>query len=296
MTDQLRKTTMETTLDLADYKPALAARLMAHPLVRIVLGIVLTFAAVPLTMIIASQLVAKPYRVMWPQLLAAVLVWFGYRFWVRRVEKRQPTELAMPGMARELGAGLLIGGWLVALTFALLAALGAYQFGGINAVGIAMLVPLAELVLVGFAEEMMFRGVVFGVTERSLGAKAAIVISALVFSVAHMPNDGVSVLAMAVLAAYGVLQAALYMVTRRLWVCIGTHIAWNYCVSQVFSSTVSGHAATDGLLRGELVGNTLLTGGVFGVEGSLVALVLIATAAALCLRKAFAGKSVSFGS
>jgi membrane protease YdiL (CAAX protease family) len=279
---------MENTLGMATNRPTVASRLMANPLVRIVLGIVLTFAAVPLTMIIASQLVAKPYCIVWPQLLAAVLVWFGYRFYVRRIEKRQPTELAMPGMARELGTGLLLGAGLVALTFAVLAALGAYKFGGVNALSIMMLVPLAELVLVGMAEEMMFRGVIFGVTERSLGSKCAIVISALVFSLAHLPNEGVSVLAIAVIAAYGVMQAALYMKTRRLWVCIGTHIAWNYCVSEVFSSTVSGHAAAGGLLRGELVGNPMLTGGVFGVEGSLIALLLIAAAAVLWLRRAFA--------
>jgi membrane protease YdiL (CAAX protease family) len=276
---------------MATNKPTLALRLMAYPLVRIVLGLVLTFAAVPLTMIIASKLVEKPYRIVWPQLLAAVFVWFGYRFYVRRIEKRLPAELATTGMARELGAGVLIGAGLVACTFAVLAALGAYQFGGVNAVSFMMLVPLAELVLVGMAEEMMFRGVIFGVTERSLGSKSAIVISALVFGLGHMPNEGVSVLAIAVIAAYGVMQAALYMKTRRLWVCIGTHIGWNYCLSQVFSSTVSGHAATDGLLRGKLVGDAILTGGAFGVEGSLIALLLIAAAAAFWLRRAFASQA-----
>jgi membrane protease YdiL (CAAX protease family) len=154
-----------------------------------------------------------------------------------------------------------------------------------------LLLPLAELVLVGLAEEMVFRGVVFGVTERSLGSKAAIVISALVFSLAHLPNEGISVLAVALIAAYGVLQAALFMATRRLWACIGTHVAWNYCLSTVFSSTVSGHAANNGLLHGELVGNPLLTGGAFGLEGSLVTLVLIVAVSAYWLRRAFAARA-----
>lgn len=259
---------------------------MANPVVRIVLGLVLTFAAVPLTMIVVSKLVEKPYRVVWPQLLAAVFVWFGYRYYVRHIEKRQPTELATRGMARELGAGLLLGAGLVALTFTVLAALGVYRFDGVNAVSIMILAPLAELVLVGMAEEMIFRGVIFGVTERALGTKAAIVISALLFSLAHLPNQGVSLLAVAVITAYGVMQTALYMKTRRLWICIGTHIAWNYCVGQIFSSTVSGHAATAGLLRGELAGNAMLTGGVFGIEGSLVPLLLIAATTAFCLRRA----------
>jgi len=148
--------------------------------------------------------------------------------------------------------------------------------------------PLAELVLVGMAEEMMFRGVLFGVTARALGSKAAIVISSLVFALAHLPNAGFSLLAITGLVAYGVLQAALYMQTRRLCVCIGTHVGWNYCVGQVFSSTVSGHAATDGLLRGELAGNAMLTAGAFGVEASLVTVLLISVAAVHVLRLGFA--------
>ncbi|PIF10771.1 CPBP family intramembrane glutamic endopeptidase [Janthinobacterium sp. 13] len=278
---------MDSTLSMATKKSPLA-RLMAYPLVQIVLGMVLTFAAVPLVMGLASQLVEKPYRILWPQLLAAVLVWFGYRFYVRHIEKRQPTELAIPGMAGELGRGLLFGTGLVALTFGVLAALGVYQFSGVNALSVLLLLPLAELVLVGMAEEMMFRGILFGVTARALGNKAAIVISSLVFALAHLPNAGFSLLAIIALVAYGVLQAALYMQTRRLWVCIGTHIGWNYCVGQVFSSTVSGHAATDGLLRGELAGNAVLTGGAFGVEGSLVTVLLIGAVAAYVLRLAFA--------
>lgn len=278
---------MDNTLSMAAKKSPLA-RLMAYPLVQIVLGMVLTFAAVPLTMIVASKLVDKSYRILWPQLLAAILVWFGYQFYVRHIEKRQLAELAMPGVARELGRGLLLGAGLVVLTFAVLAALGVYQFSGVNALSVLLLLPLAELVLVGMAEEMMFRGVLFGVTARALGSKAAIVISSLVFALAHLPNAGFSLLAITGLVAYGVLQAALYMQTRRLWVCIGTHVGWNYCVGQVFSSTVSGHAATDGLLRGELAGNAMLTGGAFGVEASLVTVLLISVAAVYVLQLAFA--------
>lgn len=283
---------MDNTLRLATKKSPLA-RLMAYPLVQIVLGMVLTFAAVPLVMGIASHLLDKPYRILWPQLLAALLVWCAYHFYVRHIEKRQPVELALPGMARELGRGLLLGAGLVGLTFLVLAMLGVYQLNGVNALHAALLLPLAELLLVGMAEEMMFRGILFGVTARALGNKAGIVISSLLFALGHLPNAGFSLLAIAAIAAYGVLQAALYLQTRRLWVCIGTHVGWNYCVSQVFSSTVSGHAATGGLLRGELAGNTLLTGGAFGVEASLVTILLIGTVAAYVLRLPLASEKAA---
>jgi ABC-type spermidine/putrescine transport system permease subunit II len=71
---------MESTLSTATDKRTIAARLMRNPLVRIILGVVLTFVWVPLVMIAATQFVDKPHRLVWPQLLAAVLVWYGYRF------------------------------------------------------------------------------------------------------------------------------------------------------------------------------------------------------------------------
>ena len=47
---------------------------------------------------------------------------------------------------------------------------------------------------------------------------------------------------------------------------------------------MSGHTATDGLLRGELTGNAMLTGGAFGVEASLVTVLLISAVAIHMLR------------
>jgi membrane protease YdiL (CAAX protease family) len=278
---------MENTLGMTVPRSSFGARFLAHPLTRIVLGLLLTFVPVPLTMITASLMVDKAHRIAWPQLLAAVLVWLGYRLYVHKIEKRTMTELAPQRAVPELGLGLLLGAGLVATVFAALGGMGIYLVHGLNAFNLVLLLPLAELILVGLTEETMFRGVVFGVTERSLGSRAAIVISSLLFALTHLPNDGISLLAVASLAAYGVLQAALYMKTRRLWVCIGTHIAWNYAVGQIFSTTVSGHAGTPGLLRGELIGSPVLTGGAFGVEGSLLTLLVISLAALYALRLAF---------
>jgi membrane protease YdiL (CAAX protease family) len=278
---------MENTLGMTAPRSSFGTRFMAHPVTRIVLGILLTFGPVPLTMISASLLVDKAYRIAWPQLLAAVLVWLGYRLYVHKIDQRALTELAPQRAPHELGLGLLAGAALVSAVFAALGGLGVYQVHGLNAVGPLLLLPLAELLLVGMAEEMMFRGIVFGVTERALGSRAAIAISSLLFALTHLPNDGISLLAIVNLAAYGVLQAALYMKTRHLWICIGTHIAWNYCVGQIFSTTVSGHAGSPGLLRGELLGSPLLTGGAFGVEASLATLVVLGLAGAYALRLAF---------
>ncbi|MBY0555751.1 MAG: CPBP family intramembrane metalloprotease [Burkholderiaceae bacterium] len=261
-------------------QPSLAARLWAHPVVRIVAGAVLTFAPVPLTMIVASKLVDKAYRVAWPQLLAALISFLVYRWFIRSTEQRALTEFGTQGAGREVAFGLLLGAGLVGSVFAMLGLLGAYQLDGVNAVSLALLLPLAELVLVGLAEEILFRGIVFRITEQSLGSAWAIVISAILFALGHLPNDGVSLIGIAALCAYSVMQAAIYMRTRRLWLCIANHVAWNYCVGQVFSTAVSGHQTKEGLLRGQLSGAEWLTGGAFGVEASVVTVVVISLVAA----------------
>jgi len=47
----------------------------------------------------------------------------------------------------------------------------------------------------------------------------------------------------------GLLLAAAYMLTRRLWMSIGFHMAWNYTQSGIFSGIVSGAYAKPGLIK-----------------------------------------------
>ncbi|MEH6434220.1 CPBP family intramembrane glutamic endopeptidase [Massilia sp. DD77] len=259
-------------------------RFNAHPFISIVTGAVLSFAPVPLTMILVHHLVDKPYRVVWPQLLAALLSFLAYRFFAHRIEKRALTEFAAAGAARDSALGLGLGAGMVCTVFAVLALLGVYRLDGVNGITPLLFLPLAELLLVGLAEESVFRGIVFRITEQAIGSMRAIVVSAMVFALAHLPNEGVGPVAVAALAAYGVLQAAIYMRTRTLWLCIASHVAWNFCVGQVFSTAVSGHASQSGLLQGQLAGPSWLAGGAFGVEGSLLTLIVISAVAACFLR------------
>ena len=66
---------------------------------------------------------------------------------------------------------------------------------------------------------------------------------------------------------------AIYMLTRRLWAAIGLHAAWNFAQGGIYGIPVSGLASA-GLLRERPSGPALLTGGAFGAETSLPALVL----------------------
>ncbi len=84
----------------------------------------------------------------------------------------------------------------------------------------------------------------------------------------------------------GLLLSAAYLVTRRLWICMGFHMAWNYFQSAVFSGVVSGAVSDPGLLKATIEGPELLTGGAFGMEHSVIALVFCTSAGVILLMTA----------
>ena len=92
--------------------------------------------------------------------------------------------------------------------------------------------------------------------------------------------------ALSIIFESGILLAAAFLFTRRLWFPMGMHFAWNFTQGAVFGVAVSG-GATSGLFRGELSGPAWFSGGAFGAEGSLVAVVLCASVGIVLLRKAW---------
>lgn len=120
-------------------------------------------------------------------------------------------------------------------------------------------------------------------------------ISSLVFGLTHLINpQGTLEGALFIAVEAGVLLAAAFMLTRRLWLSIGFHIAWNYTQSAIFSGIVSGNDAAQGLIRSTVSGPDLLTGGSFGVESSVIALFLCtATGVVMLVMAVKQGKIVS---
>lgn len=203
--------------------------------------------------------------------IAGIAIYLGYGHFI---ERRAVSELAVAGMGRELGAGLLIGAGLYTACVLILAAMGIERIEGLNPW--SFMIPAIAMALgSGVFEELLFRGVLFRSVEMWFGTWAALVVSSLVFGLTHLLNaQGTMEGALFIAVEAGVLLAAAYMLTRRLWLSMGFHMAWNYTQSGIFSGIVSGNGASQGLVKSTIKGPDLLTGGDFGVESSVVALVL----------------------
>lgn len=256
---------------------SLSARLLNHPLSRIVMASLAVIVPIALTLILVQQTLDKSMRQVWPQLLCAMLCIAGYVQYVRKVEKREVSELSRDGSLRELGLGAAIGSATILVVIGTLLGSGAFQIDGSNP-WVNMLHPIAELTLVAFFEEILFRGIVLRILDTWIGRLPALFVSAALFALAHLPNAGITLLGVAVTIAAGLLFGVAYLATKRLWLPIGIHFAWNFLSDAVFSLPTSGHTA-EGLLQGQLSGPQWLSGGAYGIEASLVTLVAISAAA-----------------
>lgn len=214
--------------------------------------------------------------------VVAVLVYVGL---VRLLENRRPVaEVSPRGAVVGVAIGLLVGAVLFSAVIGIIAAAGHYRVVALGSVAGAIAV-LGLMCSTAVAEELLFRAVLFRIIERWMGTWLALAVSALIFGLLHLANPGATLFgALAIAVEAGVLLGAAYALTRTIWFAVGIHLAWNFMEGGVFSTTVSGtQNAFEGLLRSELTGPELLTGGGFGPEASVGAIGVGGVAAVVLL-------------
>jgi membrane protease YdiL (CAAX protease family) len=211
---------------------------------------------------------------------------FAYKQVTRRVENRdEVTELATTGRWGGLGRGALIGAAAFVATMLLSIVFTHADISGGSfwaCLGVA-----GSMASVAVTEELLFRGVVHRILEQRAGSVIAIVVSSLLFGLTHLVNGNATLWGtLAIAVEGGAMLAVAYTATRSLWVPIGLHFAWNFLQGGVFGTAVSGAESEPGLLRTVLSGPDALTGGSFGPEAGLFALVCCLAVTALLLRRA----------
>ncbi len=276
----------------------LVRKILFFPLTRMIIAILMIAIPYGLEFSLGHELGVKYgwrgqpwFELVWGVIMIVTALAI-YRVYVWIFERRALTELAIGPAWREFAVGAAIGFGLFTATIACLWILGNYRVEGLGRIPSAAVLVGMGLVP-GFVEEIIARGIVFRITEESLGTWLAFVISGLLFGGLHLLNPGATWFAAICIALEaGILLAAGYVLTRRLWVPIGMHFAWNFTQGGIFGVAVSG-IKVNGLLRSTLTGPELLSGGAFGAEASIVTvLVCVPIAILLTLRAAQAGQLV----
>lgn len=211
-----------------------------------------------------------------------------YRLAAGSAERRAVPELGLRHGPTGLLLGLAVGAAVLSAIVGVLWAFGWVIIEPKPVDGVAL--ALRDSIRSGVLEELVLRLVIFRPLWRAFGIWPAIVAAALLFGALHLTNPDSSLFAALCLIAGEGIGIGLYLITGRIWASIGMHAAWNFTQGWVYGAAVSG---TDGIAGGPLALRPaarvpeLLSGGGFGPEASMAALIVSLLASAAFLRWAW---------
>ena len=139
-------------------------------------------------------------------------------------------------------------------------------------------IPLLTMALVGFWEELVFRGYILQNMAEGLGMKTAIIVSCLLYGAVHAMNPNAGLLSSAIIVLFGFLRIYGYLCTGQLWLSIGMHTGWNFFQATVFGFAASGHAEEQTLVSHDVAAANWLSGGSFGPEASVLTIPVVVAA------------------
>ena len=211
--------------------------------------------------------------------IAALSVWIFRTF----VDRKNMSSLgfATEGYQAEQLTGLFLGPAVLGTSALLLLFSGHLQWTDVIFDGQSLMISLGMMVLIAFSEELVFRGYILGnlLDSSFVGAKQpaaspankwiALAISALLFAAFHLNNPGMDSVAFANIFLAGILLGMNYIYTRNLWFSLLLHLSWNFFQGPILGFRVSGLTLSS-LLQAETKGDSLLTGGQFGLEASIL--------------------------
>lgn len=228
---------------------------------------------------------------------AIVAVWLATRF----LDKRPFSDTGI-FLKREwwtdLGFGLLLGAMLMTFIFLVELAAGWITIGEMFHTPVpgqpflaAVMLPILLFVMVGVAEELVFRGYLLlnlaeGFNLRFISSRGALilawVLSSVAFGFAHAISPNATLVSYLYITLAGLWFGLAYVLTGSIAIAIGAHMTWNFFQGHVFGFPVSGgRDFSTTLFAIEQGGPEVWTGGAFGPEAGLLGLIAFAVGALL---------------
>lgn len=172
---------------------------------------------------------------------------------------------------KDIYLGIVVGFLVMFLGFIFLLLLKQIDFLDFNYKPIDIILSIGIFIFVAITEETLCRGFIQGNLMISFNKYFALIISSLLFSLMHAGNDHINLIGFINLFIAGVLLGLPYMLTRNLWFPIALHFSWNFFQGSIFGFNVSGRDFYSLITIKENTA-TIWNGGLFGFEGSILAI------------------------
>ncbi|RZK55878.1 MAG: CPBP family intramembrane metalloprotease [Pedobacter sp.] len=173
------------------------------------------------------------------------------------------------GVFTGFAKGTTIGVILVLFCVAILYLTGFVQLNA-NQISVTMFFGyLLFFLVVAMFEELMFRTFPLFVFAERYPIVITILINGLLFAFVHAGNPGFTWLAMLNITLAGALFSLFTLLKKNISWAIGIHFGWNFAQGILMGYKVSG-TNTPAVLSAKPVGQAFVSGGSFGIEGSVV--------------------------
>lgn len=207
--------------------------------------------------------------------MISLFVWLIVRF--REKGTLASLGLKSEGALKKYGTGFAIGLGMMGLSALLIYILGGMQisFSG-EGIGFSYL-PTILLILIGWTvqgstEEILTRGWMLPRLIKRYNPIVGIAVSSVFFMTLHLGNDGIQLMPVLNLTLFAVFAALYTIYHGNIWGICGFHVAWNWMQGNLLGVEVSGSIVPGGsLIKMSATGNELISGGSFGIEGSVIA-------------------------
>lgn len=205
------------------------------------------------------------------------LILFGIIFFVLHwIDRKRLKDIGLTDVRRhfkDLGVGLILGGVSIAVIFIILVmgsqiVVKSAEFG--HHVWTSLGNGLLLFALIGLKEEILFRGYCLLVFRQMGHLWLAVLLSSIFFTLFHAINPNLQPVGLLNIFLAALLFSFMTVKTGSLWMAIGFHITWNYFQGSFFGFPVSG-IELNSLYHIQVRYYNLLTGGLFGLEGGLLA-------------------------
>ena len=136
------------------------------------------------------------------------------------------------------------------------------------------------------AEEAVCRGFLYQRLRKSYkNPWVAILVNPLLFAAMHLPNPGMTLLALLNIIIVGILFGAMVYYFDSIWMAMAAHAAWNFTQNVIFGLPNSGIVSAYSIFKldASTARNSAFYNVEFGVEGTIIALVVLSVSTLIAI-------------
>jgi len=265
---------------MSENKTNIFLKILYFPPVQIIIAIILvnipTFVVRSITQLILSFLDVKNDTLTALIIFCTRLltVYFAYFYFVKVFEKRKAEEISINyASIKEFFGGLALGISAICTVTIIMWLTGNFTVTGINN-SATLFQSFLYNFFFAFLQDIVYFAIIFRITERSIGSWIAIFIASIIFGFKHLLFPGYtlwSVIAQSFEA--GILFSSLFILSRKIWIIFGFHLAWNFIQYGIILGFEPEKLVP--LFISNFLGSSLITGLPIGPEASLLTLCLL---------------------